>query len=521
MRLRPSLAAATLRARLAAEEGFTMLIALGVMTVVMLLVAAAFVAANGDIHQSQHDLEGKRAYYAARAGINVFMSRLNQDTELWTTCPSQSTTAVPGSKAGATFSYVPVPAPGQSACSTTAPAKSMIDANGSFSMRFTGNSGTNPTVTRSLIATFRRNSLLDYLWYTTYETLDPNTYSNPASYQDCATFYRDNRPSHCTRIDWITGDVINGPMYTQDQFSICGAPVFGRAGANDPIVTEAPSNGTYSVSGCSNNAVLNSPMTLGISGVGPPPDNTALLGYAQQDGLVLSGSTTIVLNGNNATVTNAGFNGGVPKSVSLTTDPIIYVTSSSCSSTYSPYNVSYTGNTGCGNVYVSGNYSTSVTIAAANDIIISGSITTNLSGSAVAGLVANNFIRVKHGVTTRSGSSFGSCGSASNISSQTLSNVVIDAAILALNHSFIVDNYDCGAPLGNLTVNGAMAQLFRGTVGTSRNGDVASGYLKNYNYDDRLKVQEPPDLFALSSTGWRIVRETSCVLGGTNSATKC
>ena len=68
----------------------------------------------------------------------------------------------------------------------------------------------------------------------------------------------------------------------------------------------------------------------------------------------------------------------------------------------------------------------------------------------MAGLVANNFIRVEHGVTTRSGSTSGSCGSASNISGQTLSNVAIDAAILALNHSFIVDNYDCGEhDLGN------------------------------------------------------------------------
>ena len=44
----------------------------------------------------------------------------------------------------------------------------------------------------------------------------------------------------------------------------------------------------------------------------------------------------------------------------------------------------------------------------------------------------------------------------------------IDAAILAINHSFIVDNYDCGSPLGTLTVNGAIAQKYRGAVGTTR-----------------------------------------------------
>ena len=214
-------------------------------------------------------------------------------------------------------------------------------------------------------------------------------------------------------------------------------------------------------------------------------------------------------------------NGGTTTTVNLTQFPIIYATNATCSSTYSPYNVNYAANTGCGNIFISGNYTTPITIAAANDIIVSGSLTTNLSGAAVAGLVANNFVRVMHGVTTRSGTSSGSCGSATNVSGQTLSNVVIDAAILALNHSFIVDNYDCGATLGTLTVNGAIAQLFRGTVGTSSGGTVATGYLKNYAYDDRLKAQEPPFLFGLTDASWQITRETSCTINSGNVNTTC
>ena len=38
-----------------------------------------------------------------------------------------------------------------------------------------------------------------------------------------------------------------------------------------------------------------------------------------------------------------------------------------------------------------------------------------------------------------------------------VTNVRIDAAIMSLLHSFIVDNYDCGE-LGTLTVNGAIVQ---------------------------------------------------------------
>ena len=44
----------------------------------------------------------------------------------------------------------------------------------------------------------------------------------------------------------------------------------------------------------------------------------------------------------------------------------------------------------------------------------------------------------------------------------------IEAAMLAINHSFIVDNYNCGAKLGTLTVKGAIAQKYRGAVGTTR-----------------------------------------------------
>ena len=52
----------------------------------------------------------------------------------------------------------------------------------------------------------------------------------------------------------------------------------------------------------------------------------------------------------------------------------------------------------------------------------------------------------------------------------------------ALGHSFIAQNYDEGAQLGMITVNGGIAQTWRGRVGTSG----ATGYLKSYGYDSGL-----------------------------------
>jgi hypothetical protein len=87
-----------------------------------------------------------------------------------------------------------------------------------------------------------------------------------------------------------------------------------------------------------------------------------------------------------------------------------------------------------------------------------------------------------------------------------LENPVIDAAILSTNHSWIVDNYKCGNQLGTLTVWGSIAQFWRGPVGTSG----GSGYVKNYNYDDRLANQQPPSFLApTNATSWKVSRETA------------
>src|SRR5262249_48045091 len=151
-------------------------------------------------------------------------------------------------------------------------------------------------------------------------------------------------------------------------------------------------------------------------------------------------------------------------------------------------------------VHSSGNYAGQLTIAAENDVIIDGNVTRSSSGDLV-GLVANNFVRVMHpvcpssnlgctGGTISSETAKGTCNSGVN-GTGSLNNPQIDAALLAIDHSFIVDHYDCGSSLGTLQVNGAIAQKFRGAVGTTG----GTGYLKDYNYDDRLRYQEPPHFF--------------------------
>ena len=152
-------------------------------------------------------------------------------------------------------------------------------------------------------------------------------------------------------------------------------------------------------------------------------------------------------------------------------------------------------------MYVKGSYSGQLTIAAENDIIIDGNITR--SGAGLLGLVANNFVRVKHPFSDTNDTVRGQCDGGSN-QSGSLSNPTIDAALLAISHSFIVDHYDCGAGLGTMHVNGAISQKFRGAVGTTG----GTGYIKDYNYDDRLRYQEPPNFLDPVQSAWHIQRET-------------
>jgi Tfp pilus assembly protein PilX len=540
---------ARMRSRLAAEEGFTILIALGVLVVTSLLVAASYAAVQADTPLAQRDLEAKRAYYAARSAVNKFLYELNQNPAYWQTCPQQPTKTpiAPGSQQQYTFK--PVPANGASACGTGAPPNDPISTlidndSATFRYQFTGYSG-NPEVSRGLIASFRKDTPLDYLWYTVYETLDPNTYNDPATYADCAAYYRTPRPAHCVNIVWITDDDVNGPMYTSDQYMISGSPDFGRS-STDQIESSNPNAPTNLNSICTDNdcgsadifgtKVPNAPV------ISPPPDNDELKQDAIKFGscngacapAVYTGVTQITLSGNTATITNCPSTcttyNNVPIGKYPSRKPIIYVDNgASCdaaSAKYSPYNVTYPTVGPCGNVYVhtSSNYTASLTIAADNDIIINGDLRTDTNSTPVLGLVANNFVRIMHGVTARSGtpSDKGQCGTAANIASQTLQTPVIDTAILALRHSFIVDNYDCGAPMsGKLNITGAISQNFRGTVGTFNGGGINSGYLKQYTYDDRYTVTQPPYMFDVFNSSWHIARETLCVPGGTAPSTTC
>ena len=534
------------RARVAAESGFALAtVILGTMTAT-LVVLVAVTAVQGDLNVGKNDLDRKRAYAAAQAGLADYSFRLQNDTNYWARCtnvPAPNAVNLMGSTAkrrsvpgdpSAKYAIELIPATGKSQCNSADATNSMIETTGqsvgTFRIRSTGYAG---NAEQRIVATYKRASFLDYVYFTQLETSDPVTYPDAATiagaYTQCTKTIEQGRLNapipnsggdYCDVISFIDGERIDGPFHTNDAFTVCGNPVFGRSAA-DAIEVSAPPRGWYASSGwgCfgSQPDFVGTYQTLAPV-LTPPPTNSKL---ATLPGVrKFTGLTTIRLNANSMTVTNNGstFTESVPAS------GVVYVANGSCSGAYAnnnPFKQTYPAPpSGCGTAIVSGanngtsSYTSRLTIAAENDIIIDEDI--KRSGDGLLGLIANNFVRVKHPVcpsnnlgctngTVTSQTAKGSCNSGVN-GTGSQSNLRIDAAILAIQHSFIVDHYDCGSSLGTLTVNGAISQKFRGAVGTF--GGSGTGYLKDYNYDDRLRYIAPPSFLDPVEVAWGIQRQT-------------
>lgn len=223
------------------------------------------------------------------------------------------------------------------------------------------------------------------------------------------------------------------------------------------------------------------------------PPQTSDLRDVVAPGYLFTGRTTIALTGTSMTVTNASRNGGAPTSMALPGNGVVFVENGACTIQYKPQD-SEASEPGCGDVRVSGSFGKSLTIAARKDIIVEGDVT-RASSTALLGLIAEGFVRVYHPVT-------GDCENA-----RAEDDLVIDAAILSLNHSFTVDNYRCGDALGDLTVTGAIAQKHRGAVGVG-GATITSGYVKDYRYNDQLQYRSPTYFLNPEQPAWRILRQT-------------
>ena len=524
-----------------------MIIALGVMFVTGLILVAAFTVANGDVHSSHRSTLEKQAYYAALAGVQQYEAALQSEPNYWQSCPTLKSRVPEGKTSveeklaeeeerGERYVVKPVPATGQSACNTELPFTSMIESKGAvantFRIRSTGTAGRqgsrSESAERSVIASFGVTGFLQYVYYTNFETIDPALYekSEKTLANECrGKYYKEwsKTAKNCEKkvINWVSGDHTEGPMHTNDAALVSGGATFGREKAEPKDQVEI-NGGTYgSSSGCKSSATYYT-TTKCYTEKGPtlvPPPTDESLEFYVEEANRLKGATKLVLKGNEISVTYYTLSGGKYTETKRPNMPwpangLLYVEANGTCEFEFEYEKADTSTEaekekGCANVYVEGVYEKSLTIASANDVIIDGSIypssvsgklassgkeATKPTGTAVLGLIANNFVRIYHPCT--SGWGGGESG---------INDPWIYAGILATQHSFVVDNPACGNELGKLNVYGAIGQNYRGVVGTTG----GTGYFKHYEYDNRLATDEPPYFLAPLKAGWKIVRETA------------
>jgi hypothetical protein len=493
-----------------------MIIALGVMFVTSLLLVVAFTAANGDIHNSQTNVDQKKAYYAAVAGVQEYEYQLQHNPNYWESCPKPSG-EVPG-EGKQTFAVTTLAAKtdpeASKVCSAASPFSTIVESSGTLANTFRVKSvGKAGKESRSVVANFQVAGFLDYVYFTQYEDQDPEAYGgNP----ECEAYRAQREEKHilseCGTIYFAEEDDVKGPMHTDDTAVYCGGVEFGRPGEEPPDAIEIDRGAV--AGGCGSGAAIFNTAN-GKPSVGPeleaPPSDGSLKFYVEHtpQNNELEGRTKIKLEGatNQIKVTKAN---GTVETLEWPKNGLLYVTSNSSGCGYGNYEQENTDTTSsfekevnCGSVYVEGTFKESLTIAASVDVIINGSITQyNVtpghapSGTATIGLIATRFVRVYHPCNRTNGAG-------------SLTSPWIYAAILSTSHSFVVDNYGCGSGLGNLNVYGAIGQKFRGIVGQLG----GSGYIKNYLYDERLATDEPPYFLAPLKAGWRIIRETSPTAG--------
>ncbi len=336
---------------------------------------------------------------------------------------------------------------------------SCLVTQGAIVVWATGKSGTS---TRTVQATFRRRSFIDYLYFTDYETTDPAAYpvgsfnaNNSAWAQDnCAQHWYEGRPggppydnNHCVDINFSSGDVINGPLHSNDAILVCGNPTF-----NGNVTTSWQGAGTpvkryRTNSGCSNNnptfaragdPKYADPLTM-------PPSNLSMKSSADATlagaGCLFTGPTSITLNSTGTMTVVSPFtkwpaapNNCQPgTNIPLPSNGVIYVQNVPASSSDPNYTASCITSTqlggtatvqhplgypqkydisqyGCmnGDVFLKGTLKGRLSIAADNNIDIIGNVTYQggTGGSDLLGLVANNYVEIYHPV--------GDCGSGSS-----------------------------------------------------------------------------------------------------------
>jgi hypothetical protein len=432
--------------------------------------------------------------------------------------------------------------------------------------------------TRTVVADLRVNSFLDYLYFTDFEVEDPAQYGSPAA-TGCVTYAYAGRPSGCHEIAFMRGDVLDGPVHSNDRFRSCEATFTGEvttATAVPPLYSRMDSNGSACDASTFHDAA--SPRTAGM--VVMPATNTELKLETRTDladpaGCLFTGPTQITLNGDGTLTVRSPWTkktqlssatdrtGRSPAGCGVPGSGVGGLASAEGSTFAVPdHNVVYVQAVPV--VWNDANYWESSAVPRVRDS--AGALRAlecegaggQQDGNGIGFPTMNEVVADNSGYGCRTGDAFvsgtlrgaltiatantlyitgdvkyqdatrdvlGLVGDGAvlvwnplNAAKESLlssKNRTISAAVLSVAHTFQVQNHDFGGDRGTLTITGAIAQKFRGIVRSGTNG-----YLKDYTYDNRFRYLTPPKFLLPVSTTYDVTSwiETSRAFSANGAA---
>jgi len=519
------------------ESGQALLFVLIAVTLLASIPIAIATTTIDQLPQTTRNLNYEAAYEAAQAGLNDYIQHLDANEAYGLFNKSN-----PGSPANPAFT-------GWVQASTSPPeyyAYAPTNSNGLISLQVSGKAGTGSTaVVRTFTYAVQPDSSLDDVYWSNYETRDPILGallpSPPADYQYCATHYNEPssdsygagwstdgsplipqygppiNPTNACEVSFQTGDTLNGPIFSDDSFRICGSPTFDSSVQSGNIYSSSPWVASAGCGGATPAFNGGSPVKVSNQ---TPRDAEDDLTPARTYGCFITGGTspssltptnvtiTLSVSGAYTKITWTGSGGTIVDNAAGNTN--------NCTSPV------LTNNLTSALFFVNGNATVSGTMAGGLDIVTCATdheTSCDDPGGVKSNILIPGNLEYQAGNKTMVGGqpvsdSLDSLGLiAQNFVEVTATSTIeIDAAILALKDSFYVNNWFSGSD-GTLNVFGSIAQNFRGPVGQS--GGI--GYVKNYNYDSSLQTLFPPFFLPPQGATWAPNSYEECAAGNAKS----
>ena len=372
-----------------------------------------------------------RAYYLAGSGLDRAIYWLRAQG-----APPVGNTTNPWNNNNAVTSL------GGGSYNVTVTDLGIVGGAGSATRRYQVSSvGTYGTTTRTLRNYVQADNYARYLWFTNSETFGSSN----------VWFWS---------LDYLTGEA-----HTNSHLNIYKNPYFGGAVSSVDDYIKFYNNGSKVDLNATSNAPYDLPtfvqgMQFGAEATTMPTQALNLRAAASSGGMALTGNTTVTLNSNGTmNVTNAAA-GYSNTNMTLPANGALFVNT--------------------GTLSVSGALNGRLTIGASKEVIITSDVTyasdpaVNADSDDVLGIISEDDVVIA--------------------SATAPYDLKVSACIMALNTSFMLENWSTVGPKGTLSVYGGIIQQQRGPVGTfnGSTGTKLSGYSKNYSYDSRLLSTPPP-----------------------------